>query len=374
MLLTSPLPAHTQEEINMKKKWLVIPTVVLLGLVVALLYVPELARFWFAHRPQPKVTVDAAMRAQTIDTLVARLNQHYVFPEKAKEIEALLRQRQKLGAYDAMSDGRKFAGQLETDITSVAHDQHMRVGFSPNALPPDRVGAPDLRGRAAPDQDANFVVRLLGRIARSRQRFGVEKVEHLSPGVGYLQLEAFAPPFLSADRIASAMDKLADTDALVIDLRGSLGGHPAGVALMISYFVDQRTRLNDIWSRDTGSSTQFWTEDILEGKRYGGKKPVLILVDRDTRSAAEDFAYTMQALKRATIVGSRTWGGAHPGRPYRLGDHFYAGIPDARSISPITHTNWEGVGVIPDVEAAPADALKVASELLQRRTRVAALP
>jgi hypothetical protein len=357
----------------MKKKWLVIPAVVLPGLVAALLFMPELAGFWLAHRPQPKVTVDAAMRTQTIDMLVARLNQHYVFPEKAKEIETLLRERQKLGAYDTMSDGGKFADQLEADIKSSAHDLHMFVGFSPAVLPPDRAEAPDLRGRRAPDQDANAVMRLLGRIARSRQSFGVDKVDHLSPGVGYLQMMAFAPPFLSADRIAGAMDKLADTDALIIDLRGSMGGHPAGVALLISYFVDQRTRLNDIWSRDTGSSTQFWTEDRLDGKRYGGKKPVFILVDRDTKSASEDFAYTMQALKRATVIGSRTWGGAHPGRPYRLGDHFIAGIPDARSISPITHSNWEGVGVIPDVEVAPANALTVAKELLQRRTSVAGL-
>jgi hypothetical protein len=351
----------------MKKKWLVIPAVVLLGSVVALLSVPELARFAEAHQPQPKVAVDAAMRTQAIDTLVTRLNQHYVFPEKAKEIEALLRQRQKDGAYDAMSDGRKFADQLEADITSVSHDKHMGVGFTPRVLPPDRIGAPDLRGRTAPDQDANALVRLAGRIARSRRSFGVEKAEQLSPGVGYLQLSGFAPPFLGADRIAGAMDKLADTDALIIDLRGNDGGHPAGVALTVSYFVDQRTRLNDVWSRDTGAATQFWTEDKLEGKRYGGKKPVIILVDRETKSAGEDFAYTMQALKRATIVGSRTWGGAHPGRPWRLGDHFFAVVPDARSISPITHTNWEGTGVIPDVAAPPAKALEVAKALLRRQ-------
>jgi C-terminal processing protease CtpA/Prc len=163
------------------------------------------------------------------------------------------------------------------------------------------------------------------------------------------------------------MDKLADTDALIIDLRGNEGGNPGGVALLTSYFVDRRTRLNDVWARDTGSAIQFWTEDRLEGKRYGSKKPVLILVDRDTVSAGEDFAYTMQVLKRATIVGSRTWGGAHLTRPYRLGDHFFVAMPYLRSINPITHTNWEGVGVIPDVEAAPADALKVARELLQRR-------
>ncbi|MFC5548912.1 S41 family peptidase [Massilia aerilata] len=356
----------------MKKKWLAIPAV-LLVLVAALPFAPELARFWMAHRPQPKLAVDAAMRTQALDTLVTRLNQHYVFPEQAKEIEMVLRQRQKLGAYDAMTDGEKFAAQLEADIMGVAHDPHLGVWFSPGAVPPDPDEAPDLTGRKPPPFAANPVMRLLASIALSRESFGVDKVEHLSPGVGYLQLMAFAPPVMSAGRVASAMNELNDTDALIIDLRGSRGGHPAGVILMISYFVDQRTHVSDVWSRDTGSTTALWTDDALEGKRYGGKKPVTILVDRDTKSASEDFAYTMQAMKRATIVGSRTWGGGHAARPYRLGDHFLVSVPDARFTSPITHTDFEGVGVIPDVEAASSDALKVAQALLQRQTRVAAL-
>ncbi|CAH0171473.1 hypothetical protein SRABI118_01006 [Massilia sp. Bi118] len=356
----------------MKKKWFAIPAAVVLGLLVALLYAPELARFWLANRPQPTLTIDAAMRTQTIDALAAKLNQHYMSPEKAREIEALLRERQKRGAYDAIGDAEKFAEQLEADITGVSHDLHMGVGFSSSPLPPDPSGEPDLRGRTPPP-DAPLFMRVFGAIVLSRENFGIAKVEHLSPGVGFLQLTGFAPPVMSADRVASAMNKLADTDALIIDLRGNRGGHPGGVNLMLSYFVDQRTHVNDIWSRNTGSTTELWTEDRLEGKRYGGKKPVFILVDRDTMSAGENFAYTMQALKRATIIGTRTWGGAHPGRPYRLGDHFYALVPDARIINPITHTDWEGTGVLPDVEAAPADALKVAQELLQRQTRLTAL-
>jgi hypothetical protein len=359
---------------KIKKKWFAIPAVVLLGLFAALPFLPDLARFWFTHRSQPTMTIDAAMRAQTIDTLAARLNQHYVLPEKAKAIEALLRQRQKSGAYDAISDGRKFADQLDADIASVAHDLHMGVWFSASVVPPDIDEAPDLTGRTPPPHAANPILRLLAPIALSRETFGVEKVEHLSPKLGYLQLMAFDPPALSEDRVAGAMDKLADTDALIIDLRGSRGGHPGGATHVASYFVDRRTHLYDVWQRDTGSTTQLWTDDALKGKRYGSKKPVFILVDRETKSAAEDFAYAMQALKRATLVGSRTWGGAHAARPYRLGDHFLVSVPDARFISPITHTNWEGTGIMPDVEAAPGDALKVAQELLQRRTRVAALP
>ena len=358
----------------MRKKWIVIPTVVSLGLLAALPFLPDLARFWFKNSPQPTMTIDAAMRTQAIDTLAARLNQHYVFPEKAKAIEALLRQRQKSGAYDAISDGMKFADQLDADITSVSHDLHMGVWFSAKVAPPDIDEAPDLTGREPPPYAANPILRLLAPIALSRETFGVEKVEHLTPKLGYLQLMGFDPPAMSEGRVASAMDKLADTDALIIDLRGSRGGHPGGATHVASYFVDQRTHLYDVWVRDTGSTTQLWTDNALKGKRYGSKKPVFILVDRETKSAAEDFVYAMQAMKRATIVGSRTWGGAHAARAYRLGDHFLVSVPDARFISPVTRTNWEGTGVIPDVEAAPADALKVAQALLQRQARVAALP
>lgn len=139
------------------------------------------------------------------------------------------------------------------------------------------------------------------------------------------------------------------------------------MALLISYFVDQRTRLNDIWSRDFGRTRQFWTEDRLDGKRYGGKKPIMILAGPRTGSAGEDFTYTMQALKRATVIGEPTWGGAHPVASYRLIGHSYAAIPNSRSISPITHTNWEGTGVKPDIMVPPADALAVAKNLLQRK-------
>jgi retinol-binding protein 3 len=93
----------------------------------------------------------------------------------------------------------------------------------------------------------------------------------------------------------------------------------------------------------------------------------MILAGPGTASAAEDFTYTMQALHRATVIGERTWGGAHPMALYRLGDHFFAAIPHSRTISPITRTNWEGSGVVPDVAAPPADALAVAKDMLQRQ-------
>ena len=348
----------------MKKKWIVIPSLLVLTVIGALVTMPVWRPFAEGYLPRPKVVVDRAMQVEVIDTLVAKLNGHYVFPDKAKKIETVLRQRQQDGKYDGMTNGEQLAQQLSADIEGVAHDLHMDVVFSPRLVPHDDAVGPPPASQAEWERRSNVVMRLIMRRMASRR---VEKVDHLSPNIGYLKLSGFPPAFIVAEKYAEAMNQLADTDGLVVDLRDNRGGSPESVALLISYFADQRTRLNDIWDRDTGISTQHWTEDKLDGKRYGGKKPVVILAGPGTMSAGEDFAYTMQALKRATVIGEPTWGGAHPARPYRLADHFFAVIPGRRSISPITHTNWEGVGVVPDIAATPDKALAVAKDLLQRR-------
>lgn len=340
---------------------------------IVLVCVVLLAAF-AVFRPRPTVVIDEAMRAQAIDRLVAGLNQYYVFPDKARQAEALLRQRQKDGAYDGAKSGVKLARLLEADLTSVVHDRHLRVGFSLERLPPQRAPTPFTQEAApdAPRGSGNVALRWLARIWRSTEQSGVDKAVHLSPKIGYLKISEFPELSLTTEKYANAMNELADTDALIVDLRDNRGGSPQSVALLISYFVDRRTRLNDIWFRASGESAQFWTEDKLAGKRYGGRKPVLILAGPRTGSAGEDFTYTMQALKRATVIGERTWGGAHPLTSWRLGDHLFAGIPAYRSISPITHGNWEGAGVMPDVAAPSARALGVAQALLQRQTRLTA--
>jgi hypothetical protein len=341
------------------KKWVIgiaLVPVVFVGAIVAL---PLVLPVWEQYRPRPVVPVDSAMRQQTIDALVAQVRAHYVFPEKAAQVETLLRQRQRNGAYDAIAGGEQLAAALTQDMASVAGDKHMRVEFSPEVLPPQRPRKSEMPNAPAPTGWIDV-------IDRKMDNFGVEKVELMPSNIGYLELSAFPFPELTADKYGAAMDKLAGTDSLIIDLRENGGGIPTSGALLASYFFDQRTRLNGIWWRDTGRTDQLWTAEALAGKRYGAQKKVAILIGPRTRSAAEDFAYTMQTLKRATLIGARTWGGAHGTFSYRLGDHFTGRIPNARTISPVTNTNWEGVGVIPDIVAAPADALAAARAHLLR--------
>ncbi|MFZ6731066.1 S41 family peptidase [Undibacterium sp. Ji42W] len=342
----------------MKKKWIVTLSLLLLTVTGAI------------AGPLSTGEIDSATRLEVIDTLIAKLNAHYVFPDKAQQAEVVLRQHQREGKYDGITDGKQLAKQLSDDIEGVVHDKHMAVYVSTRPVPHDDAMPPPPQTRA--EWEKQVPPAALEKILASN--LGVEKADHLSPNIGYLQISSFGPVFLISDKFAAVMNKLADTDGLIIDLRNNGGGGGDSVALLISYLVDERTRLNDTWERTTGITTQYWTQDNLDGKRYGGKKPVLILAGPNTKSAAESFAYQMQALKRATVIGERTWGGANASRPYRLSEYFAAFIPSRRSISPITHTNWEGTGVIPDVAAKVDDALAAAKDLMQRQLNGGAPP
>ncbi len=192
------------------------------------------------------------------------------------------------------------------------------------------------------------------------QNFGVERIERLPFNIGYLALQGFAPAKASADTIGAAMTVLTNTDTLIIDLRKNGGGDPATVAMLASYFLDERTHLNDIYYRSGDHTEQMWSSDFVTGARYGQKKELYILTSAHTFSAAEDFTYAMKNIKRATIIGETTGGGAHPGDVARLSDHFAVFVPNGRSISPVTKTDWEGTGVTPDVASSAADAMKTA--------------
>lgn len=303
--------------------------------------------------PQPDMVIDAATRQQVVDTLVADLERYYVFPDKAKQYAAMLNAKQQQGAYDAVSSAEGFARRLTGDLQAVSHDRHLEVQYSAEPLPPESANT---------EPSAQEKAELLG-IGR-RLNFGIETVGRLPFNIGYVDLHAFMPPDQVSSRYAAMMTLLGDTRALIIDLRKNDGGDPDAVGLLASYLFDRRTHLNDIYTRTDNRNHEMWTRTRLDGPRYGAAREVYVLTSGKTFSAGEDFSYALKNLKRATLVGETTGGGAHPGMPHMLDRHFAVFIPFGRSISPVTHTDWEGTGVVPDLAVPADDALAVAQRRL----------
>lgn len=308
-----------------------------------------LAFFAFAQN-SPKTTLSAAEKNEIISKILELLNKNYIFPETAQKMEASLREKVKKNEYEKITDGEDFAIRLTKDLQSVSNDRHLRVSFSPEVLPadPENIFEP-------PKEELEQARRI-----QSRENFGVAKLEILKGNIGLIQFNYFTSPYWAGDIYTAAMNYVAGTDALILDLRNNGGSmHPDAIPFLCSYFFEKSVHLNDIYWRPLNETHQFWTYAQVPGKRYLDK-PIYILTSRRTFSGAEEITYDLKNLKRAVIIGETTGGGAHGGGDRRVNDHFSVWIPIGRAINPITNTNWEGTGVTPDIEIASNKALYTA--------------
>lgn len=316
---------------------------------------------------QPDLAIDPKVGVQIIETLISFLDK-YIFPEVAQRMKSQFRNHLQNGNYAGITSAIKLAEVLTQQMQTISSDRHLRVSYKP--LPSlNEQGKPT----APEDQQRE-------RRYDRWQNFGFYKVERLAGNIGYLDLRGFVPPELSGETAHAAMNFLSNTEALIIDLRQNGGGSPDTVALISTYLFDhQLVHLNNLHIREQDANgayyervQQYWTLPYVPGQRYLDKD-VYVLTSSFTFSAAEEFANNLKQLKRATIVGEVTRGGAHPGNFLPLSDHFEVFIPTGRAVNPITQKNWEGTGVEPDIKVPGEQALKVAhlaalKELLTKTT------
>jgi Peptidase family S41/N-terminal domain of Peptidase_S41 in eukaryotic IRBP len=301
------------------------------------------------------IQLDRAMRQQIINLIISNLNDAYVYPLVAQRMADNLRQHESKGDYSAITDGDMFASVLTTHLVEVSHDKHLGVFYQPYKF--DGVPAPPSFDQWNKDRQA---------MARD---CGIRKIEILANNVGYLKMDFFADPMVCGRTAAAAVSFLANTDAVIFDLRENSGGDPRMVALVSSYLFDRQVHLNNFYDRIGNRTTEYWTPRIVPGIRLG-QKPAYVLMSGHTFSGAEEFAYDLRNLKRVTLVGETSGGGAHAVNGHPAGDHFVVWVPNARSINPVTGTDWEGVGVAPDVRVSADDALTTAERLAAEKIQL----
>jgi len=293
--------------------------------------------------------IDSITCAEIVHTLSEKLRAYYVFPDIAEQICMRLQEHLQNGDYTDITEGELLASALTAQLQEVNQDKHLRVRWYPEPLP-DHEG-PMQHNQAWLDewhQQAIF------------DNYGLHKAERLPGNVGYLDIREFYYPSWGGDIAVAAMNFLAATNALILDLRKCRGGDPDMVALIVSYlFGEERVQLSSLYWREGNVTQEYWTLPYVPGKRYGGK-PIYVLTSKDTFSGAEALAYDLKTHQRATLIGEVTSGGAQPGSPYRLHSHYDVFIPIGRSINPVTGTNWEGSGVTPDIFVPQEQAFQVA--------------
>lgn len=310
---------------------------------LALLLLLSLALAASAELPDPALTANE--RREVAEAFAKIIETRYVLPDEAKQMASAIRAQIGRGAYDGLEPAQSFVMALVKDARSVNDDRHLGLSLTGSIVPVE----------TDTEREQRFWPRIV--TEARRQNYGLAKAERLEGNIGYLDVESFPPAKIAGPAADAAMAFLAGTDALILDARRHRGGEPDMVAYLVSHFVPSGTLINTIYSRDKAEPDLYHAAKI-PSKPYD--KKVYVLTSRRTFSGGEELAYDLQALGRAKVYGEVTGGGAHPTHGYRIHERFIAMIPSQRSVNPITKTNWEGIGVKPDVPVPAADALRVA--------------
>lgn len=301
-----------------------------------------------------EIALTAKLKSDIVKGVNRLMMNNYIFPETAKKMEEYLNIQLNEGTYDSISDVKAFARALTRDLRNISKDRHIRVNYDPETV--KRIRASNSKSKEDRERERKE------RLEQERQRnFGFQKLEILKGNIGYLDLRGFSGTTEAADTIIAAMNFLANTNAVIIDLRNNGGGSPLTIQIISSYFLEEYTHLNSFEWRGDETIKQFWTLRFVPGKKMYNTD-LYILTSSRTFSAAEEFTYNLKNLKRATIVGEKTGGGAHPGGSRIVNDNFLVWVPSGRAINPITNTNWEGIGIEPHISVPRKDALDKAHQ------------
>ncbi len=299
-----------------------------------------------------KGKLSAEFKTQSIARLCELMNENYVFPKVAQQTEVHLKKQLKSGYFDQFTALESFAEALTQSVQEINKDKHMRIRPMPVYEAQDN--SPE---RMIEEQLQNIA-------ATRRNTAGFKEVKKLEGNVGYLDLRGFAGVERGGPIADNYMALLSTSDAIIIDVRKNGGGSPEMVQYLCSYFFTDKRHLNSLYWRQGDQTQEFWTLEKVNGKQLP-EVPLFVLTSSRTFSAAEEFSYNMQTQKRATLVGETTGGGANPGGTMPINDKLLVFIPTGKAINPITKTNWEGVGVIPEVKTTAEAALDKAHELAQ---------
>jgi len=283
--------------------------------------------------------ITKAYKNEVILKLSQLIKDFYVFENLGVKTSNHLENQFKKGNFKSVKTNKDFAKLLTKTVQDINKDKHMRIWVNKPFEP-------------LLNTSENWIENVLdGNDWLKNNNAGFHEVKRLDDNIGYIDLREFAPLAVGKSFADAYMKLISQCDAIIIDLSKNGGGDPFMVQYLSSYFFNEKTLLNSLYWREGNKTEEFWVLDSIEGEKRP-KIPLFIMTSSKTFSAAEEFSYNMQIQKRATLVGQITGGGANPGRGMNINTELGVFIPLGKAINPITNTNWDGKGVIPDIKTS----------------------
>lgn len=291
-------------------------------------------------------------KKQTINSTLEILKAKYVSSAILPEFGITITQNYINGKYDTISSGDEFAFQLTRDLQKISKDQHLKILYNESKKAVEQ-------GAEKQDLSRDQWIKNL----MVENNYSIKEKAILEGNIGYISIPLFGPLRDCADTLIAAMNYVKNTNALIIDLRDCRGSIDENtIPFIFSYFFKDPVHIDNFYTRETNTTKQFWTYGYVPGGLYLDK-PIYVLTSGKTFSGGEAFAYHLQQLKRGVVIGEVTRGGANPSELQKINSNFSITVPYAVSISAVSQTNWENIGVMPDVEVRSILALYEACSL-----------
>jgi C-terminal processing protease CtpA/Prc len=285
---------------------------------------------------------DFTERNKQILEIADKINEYYIFEDVANQLSKKLKSEIDLKTFDNFTDA-EFAKSLSSYLTKNGNDLHFNVLYRPGKEEEKAVNEKELLKK----YDA----------INKQWNYGFDKVMRLDGNIGYIEYTGFPEGNKSAQQIlAATMNFVSNTNALIIDLRNNRGGDGKMVRLFLSYFFNERIKLSEIYTRYNNKTEEKYTYKKVNGKKYLDK-PVYLLVNNNTISAAEALAYNLQQNKMAKVIGDKTYGAANPVKVFFIGKKYQLFIPISVEKNAVTKTNWEHTGINVDEKVNSEKAL-----------------
>lgn len=314
-----------------------------------------------------KETISENQKLTIINDAIGLLKANYIYPDRVLPIESVLKKKVKNKEYSSHNTVIDFTRAVTKDLEEIGKDHHLGIFYGPEWVSKIKAvnnsGANNLS--ANPQQFLDMI---------NYDNFGLRKVERIEGNIGYFSFVRAEGLEYSKAAIVGAMNFISHSDAIIIDIRQNHGFSAEVVLFLESYFLPDSTKVGSFKRRVNNETVELYITKDPAVKKISESVPLFIVVDNKTSSGGEALAYDLQQFKRATIIGEQTLGEANPGRRFVINDQLWMMIPTATSMNAISGTNWEQVGVTPNIKTERSKTLQIAvleaSKSIVAKTRI----